>query len=656
MIDMELFDESRNFSTGEVYQLKYMLMSFARKLKICLFIPLLLVLIKVELSGQVSLGQLQSVNPNWSVSKFDLIKETDATVYSGHLIKMHLASVEQILRAKTKEQLSSLQQKRRLENLDVLHEYWNRGRFPINTFHQKSMPYFVDIFGTHCAVGYLLAATGEQDLIKEIQSNHNYATINELAVEYPKILDWASENGFSEEELAWIQPIYGVSYIQEMHLIGNGGGVEGDVHVMEVAPDESILYFAGHFTEVDGVAANSIIGWDGENWMTLGDGVEGAIYDIHFHNDQLHISGNFKLYGEDNYSNIAYWNEEEWISLQSGYTGNIYSMETYQGQLYIGGAFQYLNNQELSYLAYYDESESSWSNNGLVLENGALTSLPNVLSVNDTVRILRAFEGKLFIGGDFTLTAANAEYENIIQYEVDHLARWWGNSWLPPTNDVALGPVHELEHIENGLLIIGGFVQGTAVFKKYRDGELRDTIIPWVWTFNEEKPALVHGYVQLDDRNFFYGNLRGTNQVNSVGIYHYGGFHSGVFDEQITAAAVFQEHIYMAGDFTEAFDVALPGLCYSKWDVGLVSTIEKSDQEKLKYYTAEGHLFISASAKIDYRILNIYSVDGRLVKTITLDQFANSITVSLEDLDTQVYAFQFIGDHGQFSDLLPVNF
>src|SRR5436309_1683677 len=71
-------------------------------------------------------------------------------------IRWHLARVEVQLRARDVSALTPAERAARTRSLDVLHEYWVRGVFPVNTdFPGRHVPYFIDRYGTRCAMAYL---------------------------------------------------------------------------------------------------------------------------------------------------------------------------------------------------------------------------------------------------------------------------------------------------------------------------------------------------------------------------------------------------------------------------------------------------------------------------------------------------------------------
>ncbi|MCB0570413.1 MAG: T9SS type A sorting domain-containing protein [Phaeodactylibacter sp.] len=592
--------------------------------------------------------QLRTVNANWSEERFAMLgpDETYRFTNSRELIQLHLKLVEGILRASEKPGLSTGQQKKREYCLDQLNSYWQRGLFPINTYHSTPQPYFVDLYGTHCAVGFLLYKSGEATaLINDIREKHNYAFIAELVEMYPQLGQWAAENGFTVDELAWIQPNYPPP-AQEMHPLGNGGGANGPVYVMKPAPDGSLLYLAGDFTEMDGIPANSIIAWDGQEWSTLGMGINGKIYDMHFHNGKLHVAGNFKISGEEVYSSIAYWDNGQWVPLQEGYTGDVYAMETYQGKLYIGGGFQYLDGAEMPFLAYYDEEGGCWSNSSIVLDNGYLISISDIFSVDDTVRCFAVHDNLLFVGGDFSLTSPNASHPNVIHYAVNNLARWLGYIWLPCTG-ADFEYVNELELIGGQLYLMGPMNSMYGFFLRSYDNGIIEPVPTYSGIFENDKPPLAYGYIRHDGYDYFYGNIKPSTGAPTGGFYSHTGNRDGEFDHLIRAAAVFQGNIYFAGDFTKAFGLPFNGLAYSLWGANPISSSEPKEDQRIGFYVTGKQLVITPGQFIPRSMMNIYNASGQLVRSLALPEDSAGATISLSALHSGVYVFQFVGPYYQ---------
>ena len=124
-------------------------------------------------------------------------------------IGTRLAAVERDLRAKDVSAWPPGERAARSRNLDVLHGYWVRGVFPKNTdVPGARVPYFVDRYGTRCAMAYLIEQSGRGDLVARVAATANNARIRDLKAD-PELVAWLRENGLTAGEAALIQPSYG---------------------------------------------------------------------------------------------------------------------------------------------------------------------------------------------------------------------------------------------------------------------------------------------------------------------------------------------------------------------------------------------------------------------------------------------------------------
>lgn len=155
--------------------------------------------------------QLEQVNLYWK-GKSDhsaLLQRCSAPLPEVPLLQLHLSLVEASLRQKDVSHLGAQQQKNRGKCLDILHTYMLSGVFPKNLYHKERTPYFIDKYGTACAVGHIMIQTGQKELAEKISRENNYGYLADLKEQYPAIMNWGKENGFTADELAWIQPYYG---------------------------------------------------------------------------------------------------------------------------------------------------------------------------------------------------------------------------------------------------------------------------------------------------------------------------------------------------------------------------------------------------------------------------------------------------------------
>lgn len=137
-------------------------------------------------------------------------------------IRTHLSYVENLLRQRDVSALSPEKRERRMQLLDALRVYWQRGQFPLNTqYEAERRPCFIDDEGTICAVGYLVEQTMGLEFAENINRQFQYAYISEMNL--PELDQWIQESGFTADEIAMIQPTYPHSLPTRKYLIGGLG-------------------------------------------------------------------------------------------------------------------------------------------------------------------------------------------------------------------------------------------------------------------------------------------------------------------------------------------------------------------------------------------------------------------------------------------------
>ncbi len=247
-------------------------------------------------------------------------------------IKTHLTLVEQTLRARSTAHLSEEQKVNRTQALNHLKQYRQEGNFPINDKYNYRTPIFIDKYDNFCAVGYLVKATGFEQVSRKIAAKTNLAYVREM--NYPELFAWASEYGFTVDELAWIQPGYGwISYAKPM-----GKGTDGEVHELYVDKSGDKLYVGGTFKNVDSViAANNIAYITEQNgtytWHNMGTGLAGTVYAITEYDNKIYAAGSFSAG-----SCVAYWDGAVWQYI--GCIGPVVKdLIVYNNELYAVGDF-----------------------------------------------------------------------------------------------------------------------------------------------------------------------------------------------------------------------------------------------------------------------------------------------------------------------------
>ena len=612
--------------------------------------------------SQTLYQHLLEVNKEWAKQKVDLpiLQKEMAFKSDDQRIQIHLMLVAQILKDRKGENLSTQQFSKRQHHLSVLNAYWQKGIFPKNISHQKRQPYFIDHLGTACAVGHLIREDDGKELTEKIKTENNYAYLSELQIVYPELESWADNNGFTLDELAWIQPGYPPAE-QSWGKVGNGEGTDGQINVMKTVGDK--LYIGGDFSSVDGVVANSIIAWDGSEWKTVGEGVEGEIFAMETTPEgHLIIGGNFTLNSNTDFSNIAMWDGNEWIGLQKGeMNGSVYTLR-WKDQLYAGGDFENIDGEPIKYFAKRQISiNEAWNNNA--------NTIQNAMEVNAPVRAIELIDDKLLVGGEFTQTAPQIMDGSVNQLNTRYLAYWNDDIQNWETEfDGEYWSVNSIGYF-NEKIYIGGEVIDAAsgTFDDIGIGIFDGT--QWNnWPIYQldvpSGDALIHGFLNHNEQFYAYGDI--SNQP-FVGTYSSGfvgletttsanGLSGGaIFDKSVRATAVYHEHVYFAGDFTTVGNggwtggnSTYNGLTYSALD-GVTSTEGNFITKEIQIYHAAGKLYINYEDLENNAALNIYNLQGQMLKTINLQEGAANEIFQLPDWTAGMYVYQIVNEEGQQS-------
>ena len=252
-------------------------------------------------------AHLFEINKEWQYHK-DIVPEGAVSFNSDReRIQLHLKLVCQYLRDNTPEGLSGDQMDNRLNLVAELEAYGETGVFPTNLYHQVRQPYFVDDFGVHCAVGYMMHRSGNDELVSNIVKEHNYDYVRDIKTD--GVVEWANEYGFTVEELKWIQPGYG----PQSHAQPIGAGTDGPVTEMEEDQYNNRLLIAGNFNTIDDMPCANIGYYQNDQLECLGQGIDGLINDMFVTYNGVYVVGLFND-GNDNYP-AAVYNGNSWTYL-----------------------------------------------------------------------------------------------------------------------------------------------------------------------------------------------------------------------------------------------------------------------------------------------------------------------------------------------------
>lgn len=163
---------------------------------------------ETDASSSPSPQKIHPVNAILGNESFRMVFGRTPTTETPERLRLqtHLAVVETLLRRRSTPTLSGQQRERRKRLLDALHKYWVEGQFPRNTEVPGRSPVFIDAVGRLCAVGHLIAVSAGRDVAESIDEEYHLAKVPNI--DAPILSRWAERNGFTQRELAMIQPAY----------------------------------------------------------------------------------------------------------------------------------------------------------------------------------------------------------------------------------------------------------------------------------------------------------------------------------------------------------------------------------------------------------------------------------------------------------------
>lgn len=588
-------------------------------------------------------AHLNEVNKEWSkFYKPENLQKSYAFKNEEDRIQMHLNLVENHLRQNTPKELNEQQLENRNDALDILTAYYKANCFPANHYHTSRQPYFIDNYGTACAVGHLIIETGFKSLAKQISKENNYAYISELIPLYPQIAKWAKEFGFTLEELAWIQPGY-PPVPQEWNEVGNGGGVNGTINVIKSYNDER-LYFAGDFTEIDGHSANSIAIWDGTNWTSLGSGVTGTIFDIELKSEgRVFIAGDFYINDDPEIVNLAYWENGNWNGYElTNMQGAIFSIHAPSGLMYFGGDFQFQNI----------DGDTIHNLCGISIYDGTLYDFDGDFSVNAPVRDFASVGNNILVVGDFTETGTYSDNPDINRLETSYMAYWnhIDDNWIQGF-DQNLGTINSVL-LDQGYIYVGkDSIGGLSPMGVFGNG-LWQQYYPFV-TLDSNYEKYVNGIIPFNNRIFFYGNFEFQPLIGTwtKGIYIISSnpeltYEEGAdFNAPITAAEVFRDQIYFAGNFTSVQNQEFAGLVSSPFD-GTTFTNEIHTENPINVYSSPSQINIQTASALEDFEIRFYNLSGQLITYKDLSSGGSDFSISTQSWVRGIYVYQAISKSG----------
>lgn len=611
---------------------------------IAVFLPVFLIAGTLAPGEKASLFQhLKEVNPHieFFAEESGILATELSFENDQERIKAHLAFVELVLRQKSPEGLSAEAILNRKNALADLNTYWKNGSFPINSGHPSRQPYFIDQNGVACAVGQLMVESGEVELAETIRSEQNFGFIRSLKENYPEIKDWASANGFSENELAWIQP----AYPPQQDWEAMGYGTNGSVNLVFPDPSGKKIVIAGNFTEADSQSHNMVTIWNGNNYQSLGGGLSGTI------NDGLVYKGAIWFFGQFNkpgggFATVARYEGNNWSYADPfpGMSAVITTANVFGDSIVFAGSYDAFG--QVDYLASFKNE----SYRQLAIINKTRWK------IDGPIEDVEWFDGNFYVCGDIK--------DNIDPHhpQVPVLALGSNGFYQAGTNAMDL-PVFDMEVYDGEILAGGEFFDaqdqpgmGLAAFDGSNWKGLID--VSMHASPSDSTSGAIYNIFINDDLVVLAGEI----QTAPIIIGNYGSYLLGYQRTNDTTAILsglanldaaartvceLDGDYYTGGDFQFAgfFSARVNHVAYWKNPTSAISNPKEVLTLASYPNPASSETFIAfeqASEAIDVTLFNL---NGQAVK-VDVEVLSDGYSINRDQLNDGLYIYQLTGEQG----------
>ena len=566
------------------------------------------------------------------------------------MIQLHLRLVHEELSSRDVSHLSEQLRENRRRSLENLEYYAERARFPQNLTHQGRRPVFIDHRGVHCAVGYLISASGYPDLSRRISANMNTHYLKDMKDE--RLSQWVENSGFTLNELAWIQP----GYPFPVNWDSMNGGMNGPVFCLSDHPQLGLIA-GGYYDTAGGYPIDNLAHWypgfAGYDWIGLNSsGPDGLVYDILVDSNDIYVAGT--LSSIDSVwtgSGVVHWNGSTWEGL---------------GQFYIGGLLNYVNDlviyRDTLYAGGYFRSDigapdfftnlAKWDGQNWVraFEDTVLNG-----SVPGEVKTLHVHNGKLIVGGNFQLT-------NMLQSR--NIFAINGNTPEYFSDDIAT-TVNDLATYEGELYAatkyLGASAQDTGGLMRWENSQWVALMHGFIYPQSAEIHALEetpYGLVFGGDFNLaafidISKNLAAYVKPQSGQDY----FRSlGILDSSVLSLEFSNDDLYLGGYFTTGFYTPVPSL-------GRVSRIRLTDylhkpetsSRKLSIYPNPAGNYVSIEMPVEKAgNLEVMDMAGRQYKCKIISSGQGVLKLETGNLPDGIYLLRISAAGSQYTARLMV--
>ncbi len=542
-------------------------------------------------------------------------------------IRIHLELVEQTLRSRSTVHLTQEQKANRQAALDHLNEYWHTGAFPINDKYAERTPIFIDDYDNFCAVGYLVKATGHEDVSRMIASKTNLAYVREM--NYPELFAWADNYGFTVDELAWIQPGYGpYSFTKAI-----GKGTNGNVYELFVNSTNDKLFVGGDFTMVDSTINSSGVAYltesnDVYTWHGMGSGVKGTVHTIVEFDNKIFVAGAIDSAGGLPVNNVAYWDGTGWHAAGCTY-GTVYDMVIHNNELYAVGDFDVCAALPDINFAKWDTTFKIWQ------------QIPAPLGRINTVEVIN---NTFYLGGKF-----------VLQNDTMTAIKWDVTNGYTKFNNTPENEVTDFQKFDNDIYVTSKQTDTTNIdtILHKLNGNTWETAyyMPFVMKpFMPIEYAPTYNTMCVDNDTLLIGGLFLHGGINFAAsqvrrIAKHSGANDFSVDSTINKIVKFKNAIIAGGLFRKGNqNDRLNGICTRVYNpTAWVSNVTHNNIQ-FSIYPNPAKSNITIENNFNASELRLYDIQGRLISSYTVE--SKKTTIALPEIAAGTYIAEISNAEG----------
>lgn len=568
--------------------------------------------------------KLYEINREWAHYKDFCPKESVHFETDNDAIQAHLLLVCKYLEDNPSQFYNESQLSYRNILIEKLKNYANKKEFPTNSFHLERTPYFVDIHGVHCAVGYLMKESGYTDLVAKIRENENYSYIAEIQTE--GVSEWAKKHGFTVDELKWIQPTYGIS---QNFVKAIGDGTNGPVNKIVENKTSGGIIIAGDFDSLNLEPCLSIGVYDNSQFSCLGGGVTGTINDIFSTQTEIYLFGQFDYQG-DVYT-MATYDNGSWdyfnIPSREGYIATAGMIRNNRIEVAINHP-DTLNKQEI----WVESNSNIWYKG---------------LEVNGFIRKVGAFGNRGVFAGWFTEAIAyndlGVALDTVFTKNVIFKEPYNNNNWTP-INGTEISDTVNTFVVTGGQIYFGGSTSNDSTSNNILISRyLNNTFQPIMYTnFLGYEDFYSINAIAIDNENnglIFGGDFKiqptiGTsgNNLLSYDVFNHTSSLRAMLNNRVNTIASYSNEIFFGGDFTSNFSVEINHI--GKFNKFLSTQNELNDKKTVNVYPNPFTNYIqleNVSSDEKYQIADLH---GKMVQSGSLNP---GLKIDLSSLSKGTY-------------------